>query len=101
MTGKVIEFRPKEGEKDKPSLAGQARCLACKHEWVSVVEGADSYQGSLECPECGVCRGQFKWPFQGPTSERVWTCNCDGQLFMITEQGTRCVGCGRHQVFDG
>lgn len=83
-----------------PHVSGQARCLACKHEWMAVVPAiADDYAGDLECPACGVCRGQFKWPFHGPQAEEVWTCSCGSQLFMITRPGTRCVGCGRHQVF--
>lgn len=81
-------------------LTGLARCLACKHEWAAISETLENYVGDLECPACGVCRGQYKWPFQGPPAEDVWTCTaCDGQLFMITRPGTRCVGCGRHQVF--
>lgn len=98
--GEVVSL--KQTEQVERHLSGQARCLACKHEWVAITEvTGDGYDGALECPECGICRGQFKWPFQGPKSEKVWTCSCDGQVFMITEAGTRCVGCGRHQVFNG
>lgn len=99
MTGEVVPLRtaPKASN---PWLEGVARCLACKHEWTAVSEAQDSYAGDLECPACGVCRGQYKWPFAGPPAEEVWSCgSCEGQLFMITRPGTRCIGCGRHQVF--
>lgn len=95
--GEVVQLK---GDDVVRHLSGRALCLACKHEWVAVSEASkDSYEGDLECPKCGVCRGQYKWPFQGPPAELVWTCPCDGTLFMLTLQGTRCVGCGRHQVF--
>lgn len=100
--GEVTPFQPKTAQQDSAHLSGEARCLACKHEWAAVVEtrGSEGYAGDLECPACGAHRGQFKWPFRGPEAEEVWTCTpCDGQLFMITREGTRCVGCGRHQVF--
>lgn len=96
--GKVAKEAPGEVERH---LSGIARCISCQHEWVAVValEG-DGYAGDLECPSCGICRGQFKWPFQGPADEEVWGCGaCTGQLFMLTRTGTRCVGCGRHQNF--
>jgi hypothetical protein len=81
-------------------LSGQALCLGCKHEWVAVQElTSEGYRGDLECPACSGHRGQYVWPFQGPPSERVWTCDCGSVVFMLTEPGTRCVGCGRHQVF--
>lgn len=84
-------------------VSGAAKCLACKHEWVAVVEGVlgEGYPGALECPSCGLRRGQYIWPFQGPPDEEVWACNCGGTVFMITRPGTRCVGCGRHQTFNG
>lgn len=103
MSAEVVQFGAMQAkadhEPDAPHLSGAARCLACKHEWVAVAPaGPYGYAGDLECPGCGVCRGQFKWPFQGPPSEEIWTCgDCDGQLFMITKPGTRCVGCGKHQ----
>lgn len=103
MSAEIVQLGSvaKKPDADNPHVAGEARCLACKHEWVAVAEaGPDGYAGDLECPACGVCRGQFKWPFKGPSAEEVWTCNaCDGVLFMITRPGTRCVGCGRHQAF--
>jgi hypothetical protein len=95
----VVPFAKPEAPTEQ-HLSGAARCLACKHEWVAVAEAQSGYCGDLECPACGVCRGQFKWPFQGPPGEEVWACGgCGGQLFMITRPGTRCVGCGQHQVF--
>jgi hypothetical protein len=86
------------------TVEGEARCIACKHEWQAAEVFTASWSGanSLECPACGCMRGQYKWPFEGPRSGEVWTCGtCDGQVFMITRQGTRCIGCGKHQVFDG
>lgn len=82
--------------------SGAARCIACNHEWVAVVGRTQDtgYAGDLECPACHCHRGQMIWPFTGPAAEEVWTCtDCDSVVFMITRPGTRCVGCGRHQVF--
>lgn len=102
MTGAVVPFKPanQPAQAKEAWLTGVARCLACKHEWTAVCEAQENYAGDLECPACGVRRGQYKWPFQGPPAEQVWTCTaCDSQLFMITIPGTRCIGCGRHQTF--
>lgn len=85
------------------SLEGDARCLACDHEWrarvVYEVETDVGFQGDLECPSCHCMRGQFIWPFFGPPDEMIWTCLCGGAVFSITLQGTRCINCGRHQAF--
>lgn len=85
-------------------LAGKALCLACKHKWVVVAETitAEGHAGDLECPACHIQRGQFQWPFAPSEGEEVWTCgNCEGRYFMLTKGGTFCIGCARHQVFDG
>jgi len=99
--GEIVHLKP-EPETVGRSLSGQAMCLVCKHTWVAVVDvEKDSYEGDLECPSCGVQRGQFTWPFTGPPEEVVWHCGCGGVVFMITMPGTRCVNCGRHQAFNG
>lgn len=76
--------------------SGKAKCLACKHEWMAV------YQvplADIECPSCGVFRGQSKGPFNGPETHAVWVCNCGNSLLelYVDKQGAEellCVGCG-------
>lgn len=85
------------------ALEGDARCLACGHEWRArvayEVETDVGFEGDLECPSCRCMRGQFIWPFFGPPDELIWSCRCSGVVFTITTVGTRCINCGRHQAF--
>lgn len=99
----LIPFPARTSDVRPTFVEGEARCVACKHEWLAHQEKTEAWTGTdaLECPACGCMRGQFKWPFSGPKAEEVWTCPCGGHLFMITRPGTRCVGCGLHQKFPG
>ena len=44
----VIDFTKAKAELD-PHISGDARCLACKHEWVAVAPIGTIW---LECPAC-------------------------------------------------
>lgn len=73
---------------------GPAVCLACKHTWVAV---AVSNVEWLECPECGLTRGAFKFPV---IPEQVWTCSCGNALWYITPEGYMCPNCGDTKAED-
>ena len=70
-------------------LAGRARCLSCKEEWISV-----SPVGSLwlECPCCGLEKGRLIFPILRDFPH--WICNCGNDLFRVTEEGYYCPNCG-------
>lgn len=86
----VVELFPAEDE--GPHMSGTMKCLGCKHEWVGVAPVGTS---GMECPECGCGKGVWWGLVLPPEEEQVWTCNsCEGQVFMITQRATVCVGCG-------
>mgnify|MGYP000489409234 CR=1 FL=1 len=74
-------------------IDGEAKCLACQHEWVAV---APTGTLGLDCPECGAFKGVFK----GLTApDTVWECTCGNSLFFISPEGSMCSICGEVQVF--
>lgn len=78
-------------------LSGQARCLACKHEWVAV---APTGAHRLECPACGTMRGVWNYPVTThDAAGGVWQCGtCKGDLFVLSDRQLMCVCCGEYQV---
>jgi len=85
--GDVVEIGKKKSD---PHLSGEARCIACGHEWVAIAPTGGT---ELECPECRAMLGMFIWPTT-PKSEMVWTCDCGCQLFYIVDTGNQCYRCG-------
>lgn len=63
-----------------PWASGQARCVACGHEWVAA---APSDAADLECPSCHLERGQFKYPFIPKAGSAYRDCSCGGNLFHL------------------
>ena len=75
-----------------PHLSGEAKCVACGHEWVAVCPVGVSF---LECPKCGVFKGCMKYDVQRDGNH--WHCKCGGCEFRITPDGTYCPACGAWQ----
>ena len=66
--GEVIGIGKKKDDSEEMScLSGDARCIACGHEWVAVVPVGTM---ELECIECKTMLGMFVWP-TAPKSEDV------------------------------
>lgn len=83
------------GNKNDPHLSGEAKCIACSHDWVAI---APVGVMELECPKCESMLGMFIWP-TAPKSEKVWTCDCGCQLFYIVDDGNQCYRCGDVHLF--
>lgn len=77
----------------KPHMAGEAKCLACTHEWIAVAP-IGSYV--LVCPSCSLEKGVFK-RLCGPENDIVWVCNCGCDQFYIDQKGVRCLVCATIQ----
>lgn len=92
----VIKFEPREPDNDDPHLAGKARCLSCKHEWQSVAPVGTTV---MECPACGMARGEF-WGSMH-RDEDHFTCNCGCSIFRIVPRGIYCPNCASwHRPYD-
>ena len=79
-------------EENTPHLSGEARCIACKHEWVAVCPTSVAF---FECPNCGLHKGSMKFEVirDGPH----WKCNCGNDLFFMMPSGMYCPVCGEFQ----
>lgn len=92
--GKVISL---DEHRTTKALSGTARCLHCYHEWQALVP-IGTHCG-LECPSCHLFKGALI-ALVSPPEQRVWECDCGGQLFQIPEgRGPCCVLCGLEQNF--
>lgn len=80
-------------QENSPHTTGEAVCIACKHEWVSVCPVGHVW---LECPSCGTSMGHMK--FHVERGDTFWECNCGNNLFMRSPDGMYCVQCGEWQV---
>jgi Zn finger protein HypA/HybF involved in hydrogenase expression len=79
----------------RPHISGEARCLACKHEWVAAAPIGTDW---LECPECGTLKGRFIRHCE-PEEGIRWRCQCGNDLFQVYETGILCPNCGTPQSF--
>lgn len=79
-----------------PHLQGQARCLACRHEWQAV---APIGTFDLECPSCGLMRGAWTFPVVAPAGTVVWRCRCGCEHMFVTPVNVMCAGCGQEADF--
>ena len=76
-----------------PHLGGEAKCLACSHEWAAVAPVGVMV---LQCPACSLERGRFTGNVI--RAEKHWTCHCGNDLFHICPEGTYCPACGEWQA---
>lgn len=91
--GEVLRFRPVgfRPVEDGPHISGNAKCLACKHEFTAVAPVGTT---DLTCPECLLERGVWAYPLT-PADGKIWQCSCGGFHFFILLNGYMCVSCGR------
>jgi hypothetical protein len=86
-----------------PHCSGEARCIACGHEWVAVAPVGTVH---FECPACGTSRGTYKNPVGAAPGDRVYQCTCGSEnfFFKLSEDDGRtlilCSGCGEAQSLD-
>ena len=71
---------------------GDARCLACRHEWTAVAPLDADW---LDCPSCTLVRGRFVGPCEREGLQ--WACNCGNDLFHLTPDGIYCPHCAAWQ----
>lgn len=90
--GTVAAFPAKQKDED-PHIAGEARCIACSHEWASVAPVGSVW---LECPSCKTSKGLMKYACERTGLE--WHCNCGNTLFHATPDGFYCPNCGSWQT---
>jgi hypothetical protein len=83
----VIDF-DKEKKKYLTHITGEARCVACKHEWVGEWPVGEYL---FKCPSCGLVKGMTKG-FINP-QEDEHECSCGNSLFILTPSGTKCINC--------
>lgn len=81
-------------EKKEPTVAGNAICYKCKHEFVCCCPLGTSI---FECPSCSCISATFKYPVQRNGEE--WSCGCGNDLFRISKDGIYCPNCGDWQKF--
>ncbi len=77
----------------RPHNSGAAKCLHCQHEWVAAVPAAR--RNSLDCPSCGLCRGEFIGNFGPDDDQSIYECGCGCQLWFVIKGGIFCRGCGK------
>lgn len=93
--GSVVAFeRPVSDQ----HLTGVGRCVSCRHEWRAVAPVGVDW---MQCPSCGLMRGRFMHPVCPKDGEKVWTCACGCDVFMILANpvAAMCIGCGTEQRF--
>ena len=72
--------------------SGEAICLKCGHTWDAICP--ENVTDSLECSECGLCFGRFRYPYALNVGEEVYQCDCGGQNFEIARDYYLCMICG-------
>lgn len=95
----VVELHPK----NDPHMQGEARCLACGHEWQAVAPVGTKVHNiddsvTMTCPACDASKGVMKH-FVQLSWAPSWHCNsCNGFLFsavLIKSTPTlACASCG-------
>lgn len=94
MSEKVVSLAAKREEK-QPHIEGPAICGGCKHTWQAV---APKKTENLECPSCGSFRGLWKYNI-APEYPVLQCPSCEGSVFMVSETGVFCIGCGTADSF--
>lgn len=89
-----------ESYRERDHLAGQARCVACGHEWEAVAPTGTVY---LDCAECGGQKGIFARPTVPKETDLMWSCKCGGEAFYLIKNSSgtelQCWNCGDRQKF--
>lgn len=76
-----------------PHVSGPVMCLACRHRWVAVTPvGQDSL--GLECPACGLNKGERAYALMPAQGEPIWKCHCGSVFLYAQPKGIFCVNCG-------
>lgn len=89
MSAKVINL-----DEHRPHMTGRARCIGCKHEWVSVGPVGVT---TFECPNCSAMKGIYVnlcYP-SDDSKVLIFVCECGNDLFICRGDGYKqCVNCG-------
>ena len=94
MTAEVVSLAAWK-EENGPHLAGSARCISCRHEWVSVAPVGTVW---LDCPSCGMAKGRLVNPVLKDGLH--WHCLCGNDIFYCHADGFYCPNCGEWQYGD-
>lgn len=82
----------------EPHTGGEAKCLACGHEWIAV--SPLPVESNFDCPSCGTYKGVYKGIIGEPEGMEVFHCNCGNSVFTYTPYYIRCVCCGTKTEHD-
>jgi predicted RNA-binding Zn-ribbon protein involved in translation (DUF1610 family) len=97
----VVEFRPrttgKDVAEDTEYQNGPVRCMACRHEWHA---RAPVGVWQFECPSCGCDKGVWAGFVDVAEGDSFWRCDCGGDIYRISSEGTFCIICGSWHSFD-
>lgn len=94
----VVDFQAKALE-NSPHLEGEAVCVHCKHVWAAVAPV--HINNGLECPECKLRRGVWRYNVEVNENEIRYKCNhCTSEYFMVTLTSVFCIGCGNRTTFE-
>ena len=100
--GEVVTFAGRRND-DGPHCSGEAKCIACGHDWVAVAPVGVVH---FECPSCSLMRGAFKHPIAAAEGDHVYLCACGSDNFFIRlskhdgRTQIMCAGCGGEQSID-
>lgn len=84
-----------------PHIAGEVKCNNCKYTWAAVSPIKEEQPPcDLECPECGLNAGFYRYPVYPKDGTVFWVCTCGGELFQIIEEGAWCIKCGKVKLND-
>lgn len=92
---KVVSLQ-EEKNKREPHTKGKARCFNCKYEWEADTPTSNMF--CLECPECGLKKGEYIYSLI--PEQEVWQCSCGNDLFHATKSGLFCKKCGITHGYD-
>tara|TARA_Y100000815_G_C13263217_1_gene470132 strand:- start:118 stop:429 length:312 start_codon:yes stop_codon:yes gene_type:complete len=78
-------------EERSAHVCGTAKCLQCRHEWEAVAPVGTI---DLECPECSLPRGIWKYNFGPMEGDQMLVCDCGNDaLSAYLRHGKMCVKC--------
>lgn len=90
----VVSFQQAREERS-PHYCGQAVCLQCRHEWEAVAPAGTT---EMECPECSLLRGVWKYNFGPDEGDQYLICDCgNDHLSAYRRKGqvwVKCMACG-------
>lgn len=89
LMGEVLRLDNQKGAETSSYSLGEARCLSCGYEWMSVARLGTEW---LNCPQCQCLKGKLRYPFEREGLQ--WRCNCGNELFYLRPEGAFCPNCG-------